>query len=343
MMTGMIILILIGLLRGVRAQRFLVLENLALRHQLAVLQRAAPRPRLADGRPVVLGLAVPSVERLEGCCLGRPTRDGDSVAADRLQARLDLEEPRARARPSGRRPGDPSAHPTDVQGPPPVGRAADSRGASEARRRDLAGVRLQVRGPPSEAALADLADFSRQSPGKPRLRGLLRRAHRGVQGLGRLRGLGARAAARRPHQCHRRPHRPMDGPATRGGVPLADCPAIPPARPRCGVRGRVLEARAVHGDPRSQDGGSVTLAESVRRTSYRHPPPRVSRPRRGAERNPSASPAERVPHYYHEARTHLSLDKDAPEPRPVEHLDDGRIVETPMVGGLYHRYTRQAA
>ena len=47
--------------------------------------------------------------------------------------------------------------------------------------------------------------------------------------------------------------------------------------------------------------------------------------------------------YYHSARTHLSLAKDAPEPRPVEHLDDGRIVETPMVGGLHHRYTRQAA
>ena len=47
--------------------------------------------------------------------------------------------------------------------------------------------------------------------------------------------------------------------------------------------------------------------------------------------------------YYHGARTHLSLEKDAPEPRPVEHLDDGRIVETPMAGGLHHRYTRQAA
>jgi putative transposase len=47
--------------------------------------------------------------------------------------------------------------------------------------------------------------------------------------------------------------------------------------------------------------------------------------------------------YYHSARTHLALDKDAPEPRPVECLDQGRIVETPMVGGLHHRYTRQAA
>ena len=47
--------------------------------------------------------------------------------------------------------------------------------------------------------------------------------------------------------------------------------------------------------------------------------------------------------YYHGARTHLSLEKDAPEPRPVERPDGGRIVETPMVGGLHHRYTRQAA
>jgi putative transposase len=42
----MITLILIGLLRGIRTRRALVLENLALRHQLAVLQRSAPRLRL---------------------------------------------------------------------------------------------------------------------------------------------------------------------------------------------------------------------------------------------------------------------------------------------------------
>jgi putative transposase len=47
--------------------------------------------------------------------------------------------------------------------------------------------------------------------------------------------------------------------------------------------------------------------------------------------------------YYHGCRTHLSLEKDAPEARPVVHPDQGRIVETPMVGGLHHRYTRLAA
>ena len=47
--------------------------------------------------------------------------------------------------------------------------------------------------------------------------------------------------------------------------------------------------------------------------------------------------------YYHLARTHLSLAKDAPDVRPVELASDGRIVERPEVGGLHHRYLRQAA
>ena len=46
MMVVMITLILTGLLRVLRTRRALVLENLALRHQLAVLQRAVQRPRL---------------------------------------------------------------------------------------------------------------------------------------------------------------------------------------------------------------------------------------------------------------------------------------------------------
>jgi transposase InsO family protein len=47
--------------------------------------------------------------------------------------------------------------------------------------------------------------------------------------------------------------------------------------------------------------------------------------------------------YYHGCRTHLSLEKDSPEPRRVELPDQGKIVEFPMVGGLHHRYARLAA
>jgi hypothetical protein len=46
MMAAMLTLILTGLLRAVRTQRALALENLALRHQLTVLHRTALRPRL---------------------------------------------------------------------------------------------------------------------------------------------------------------------------------------------------------------------------------------------------------------------------------------------------------
>jgi hypothetical protein len=39
----------------------------------------------------------------------------------------------------------------------------------------------------------------------------------------------------------------------------------------------------------------------------------------------------------------LSLDKDAPEGRPVKNGAEGRIVAVPQVGRLHHRYERQAA
>jgi hypothetical protein len=42
--------------------------------------------------------------------------------------------------------------------------------------------------------------------------------------------------------------------------------------------------------------------------------------------------------YYNEARTHLSLRKDAPSGRPIERF--GRIIAEPMVCGLHHRYAR---
>jgi putative transposase len=46
--------------------------------------------------------------------------------------------------------------------------------------------------------------------------------------------------------------------------------------------------------------------------------------------------------YYHEARTHLSLDRNAPVPRKVEPAGQGCIIAIPHVGGLHHRYTRAA-
>jgi len=47
--------------------------------------------------------------------------------------------------------------------------------------------------------------------------------------------------------------------------------------------------------------------------------------------------------YYHQARTHLALDKDAPESRRIERPVEGKIMQRPEVGGLHHRYFLRAA
>jgi putative transposase len=47
--------------------------------------------------------------------------------------------------------------------------------------------------------------------------------------------------------------------------------------------------------------------------------------------------------YYNENRTHLGLEKDCPESRSVESPALGSVHSESMVGGLHHRYYRQAA
>jgi putative transposase len=47
--------------------------------------------------------------------------------------------------------------------------------------------------------------------------------------------------------------------------------------------------------------------------------------------------------YFHRSRTHLSLGKDAPEPRPIQPPEIGPVVAISQVGGLHHRYERRAA
>jgi putative transposase len=46
--------------------------------------------------------------------------------------------------------------------------------------------------------------------------------------------------------------------------------------------------------------------------------------------------------YYHDSRPHQSLEGNAPRPREIEPPSQGRIVAEPQVGGLHHRYRRAA-
>jgi Integrase core domain len=45
--------------------------------------------------------------------------------------------------------------------------------------------------------------------------------------------------------------------------------------------------------------------------------------------------------YYNKYRTHLGLNKDSPEGRPVQ--KEGKIEKIPIVNGLHHYYYRKAA
>ena len=47
--------------------------------------------------------------------------------------------------------------------------------------------------------------------------------------------------------------------------------------------------------------------------------------------------------YYHTWRTHLALEMDSPEQRPIQPRAKGRVIAVPEVGGLHHHYERQAA
>ncbi len=47
--------------------------------------------------------------------------------------------------------------------------------------------------------------------------------------------------------------------------------------------------------------------------------------------------------YYNGSRTHLALQKDAPEPRAMHQPELGEVIAFREVGGLHHRYERRAA
>ena len=103
----MITLVLTGLFRGVRTQRALVLENLALRHQLTVLRRSTPRQALLDLEESAARARPPS---------GRPGAPSTHPPDGRGQPPLGR-TPHSRGAPEGR-PRDLPGDGLEVPGPP---------------------------------------------------------------------------------------------------------------------------------------------------------------------------------------------------------------------------------
>ncbi len=89
----MIFILLRTLFSALRSHRALILENLALRHQLDVLQRNAKKAVLGEQGSDSLGDPVAGLGRLANAAHFRPTRDRHPMAQERISAVLEMEEP----------------------------------------------------------------------------------------------------------------------------------------------------------------------------------------------------------------------------------------------------------
>src|SRR5215472_6426220 len=85
-----------------RSRAALELENLALRHQIGVLQQVPPAsPQVDSTGPCVVGLAVRHLERLALGLGYRQTGNGGCLASRRLSPLLDLESAAGPTRTTG--------------------------------------------------------------------------------------------------------------------------------------------------------------------------------------------------------------------------------------------------
>ena len=121
-----------ALLRAFRTHHSLMLENLALRQQLAVLKRKHPKPTLGAVDKLFWVLARHFSAAMEGDAHYRPARNGRSMASGRIQTVLDhaVQSPQT----SGRWPEDLERDPRtdlpDGRGESNLGRTAHPRRTS---------------------------------------------------------------------------------------------------------------------------------------------------------------------------------------------------------------------
>ena len=343
MMAGMITLILTGLLRGVRTQRSLVLENLALRHQLAVLQRTAPRPRLR------------TADRLFWVLLSRLWH-GWAEAVSIVQPETVIRWQRTgfrlfwtwKSRRHG--PGRPAVAP-DVRALIRTMARANPLWGAPRIHGELQKLGIEI----SQATVSKYVVRHRKPPSQT-WRTFLDNHIRSLVSVDfftvptvmfKVLFVFVVLAHDRRRVVHVNvtdtPTAEWSAQQLVEAFPWETAPRYL-LRDRDGVYGVEFSSRVkgmgigeVKMAPRSpwQNPYVERLIGTLRRECLDHVvvlnEPHLRRLLSG------------YLIYYHGARTHLSLAKDAPEPRPAERPDEGRIVVTPMAGGLHHRYGRRAA
>jgi len=145
-----------------------------------------------------------------------------------------------------------------------------------------------------------------------------------------------------PFQCHRTSHRRLGGAANCRSVSGEQCTTASRARSRRNLRSLLHRPSCRYGHRTSSDiprsPWQICYVERVigiRRECLNHMIVindwHLRRILKSYFR------------YYHRSRTHLSLEKDAPESRPVQKREPGRIIQISEFGGLHHRYERLVA
>ncbi len=197
----------------------LVLENLALRQQLAILRRSVRRPRLRPwDRLFWVWLSRCWAGWKDALAIVTPaTVVGWHRQGFRLYWRW---KSRGRPGPAAHRSRTPPAHPPPEPGESAVGRAADSGRAAAAGLRRGRVHRGQVQGAAHAAAVADLAFLPRQPRRLPGLGRFLRRAHGHVSAALWFPCAAPRTAPRRPLQRDSASDRGMGSPPDPRGLPL---------------------------------------------------------------------------------------------------------------------------
>jgi putative transposase len=343
MMAGMITLVLTGLLRGIRTQRSLVFENLALRHQLAVLQRAVPRPRLRRS------------DRLFWVLLSRLwNRWMDAVSIVQPETVIRWQRTGFRLfwtwKSHRNGPGRPSVAPEVrtlirrmskanlLWGAPRIHGELQKLGV-EISQAAVSKYLVRHRRPPSQTWRTFLDNHM----------GNLVSVDFFVVPTVLFKVLFVFVVL--AHERRRVVHINVTDAPTAQWTAQQLVEAFPwQAAPRYLLRDRdavygvafssrvlTMGIHAIKTAPRApwQNPYVERLIGTLRRECLDHMVVLNETHLRRLLRDYLA--------YYHSVRTHLSLDKDSPEPRAVHRPDLGRIVETPLVGGLHHRYSRLAA
>ena len=317
------------------------LENAALSSTVGRLQTRCEASKIAPTGPNVLDWAEGYLEGMEICSCDSPPETVISLAAETIQTVLVEVVAVERTRAPTSEFGDPQAGPTHGCCESTVGRSPCARGTAEAGIRDFGAHGFTTDAEKGQETIANLDDLSPQSCGPNGFCRFLYGCDDSASGAVRLRHLGTRSPSCSALQYHRTPDGGMGGRAIVEAFPDDTAPRYL-LRDRDGIYGHTftdrvegMEMEQVQIAARSpwQNCYVERVIGSIRRECLNHMVVINDSHLRRVLKS--------YFHYYHRSRTHLALDKDAPESRQPHKV--GRIVQFAEVGGLHHRYERRVA